>query len=170
MNSSEADSLISALESLCARVQNVAEKQPENVESELEAAMAIAGAAISKAMPGEEKAPWLAELDEIQESKSKSTPAGSTRPDKAGSSAKQPEGHEGAATPQSTSICRCDGLPTIGAGDANRGVPCIHGCRQRFCSAACRRQKAREHRERCDALVKKALLKRVGLGGDEELF
>lgn len=72
-------------------------------------------------------------------------------------------------------------LETVAAGDVPacggcreragaQPVPCIHACGVLFCSATCRRKAARVHRGACGALAKRALLKRLGLGGSEELF
>lgn len=49
-------------------------------------------------------------------------------------------------------------------------VSCIHGCGWQFCSATCRKRCAHSHSLKCAALVRKKVLKSIGLLPDPDLF
>lgn len=139
-------------------MQTAAEKHPDRVDTELTAAMGTASDVISQAIPEGEQHKWLQELENL---KSDQHNTGNNAADKA--SAGQQAGIDNVWS--SDINCRCDSMQP-----GEDGVMCIHGCERRFCSATCRKKQAREHRTVCDALVRKALLKKIGLMRDPELF
>lgn len=140
-------SLISALESLCAQLEDNTSKSEEQIEAELAAAFKTTKSVIQQCLPNDdERAKWDDELvdlignvakhgDEPLKSKSNKTCAG----------------------------CR----KQI---DLKSVALCIHGCGVAYCAAKCRKADVAHHKQSCEALKRKALLKKLDIPQSDELF
>lgn len=63
---------------------------------------------------------------------------------------------------------RCIGCKAVLSDDAR---DCVHHCGEAYCSAGCKREHRRAHESDCATLVRKSVLKRLGLPSDfDELF
>lgn len=152
-NKSDTDWMISALEGICAGLENSGNKSEGQIEVELKAAAAAAEAIIERSVPQTERNVWRSALHDACESEPVANP-----PSEGNGTAKQ-------NAPQCANCCT-----PLTAENTQIAAPCIHGCSAQFCTATCRRRGAREHRKQCTAIERKALLKKIGLTCDEDLF
>lgn len=160
MEKRDATELVGLLESLSESIQDAMAKTPAEVETELDRAGATVQQVISRAVPESEREAWLAELQGI---------TSGARATKAGSSAGPERGSVGVTEKK----CCCDDVRNGTKerdGEELPFVECIHGCGLRFCTATCRKKQLRGHCRACPAIAKKALLRRMGITSDAELF
>lgn len=153
--------LISTLERIAADVQSTTVNRPDCVVDELDSAITTTTDIITKALPPEQCERWLTELTSLK-SASPSAVASSSF------------GRTGSTTEHKAS-CNCPiTCPQLRVSEATlpseHHVRCIHGCGVVFCSATCRKKKARDHRPNCEALQRKKILSSLGLNAQPELF
>lgn len=161
MKDANLNTVISSLELLSSSLQETADHEPANIDSKLRDVALQASRIITTALPSDQQAAWLSELDSL---------AGPHCPQEARVHPEnQRHGAEGthSGAKKRALSCRCD---TKGAHGEQRAAECIHGCGALFCSAACRKQIAREHARVCSALERRRLLRGLGLSGGDELF
>lgn len=156
--------IVASLESLCKSLQEAMSTNPAEVEPELARAGVTVEQIIKDAVPNDERESWLAELNHL---------TGGSGAEKSGSV----EGHE-RSNAGTEADCFCDqvrkNMDETSRTDADSRqmgyVECIHGCGKRFCSATCRKKQIRGHSRVCSSIARKALLRRIGITGDDELF
>lgn len=172
MAESRTGEAIEDLENLCQSIEAAISKTPEHVESQLHTAGATTEQIIAALIPDRQRAVWLAELSRIVGDSAVESCEERTEGLQPGGQAEAvDESHRGFNERE----CLCDQLkigppPNAGAHATGGAVGCIHGCGQQFCSASCRRKQVKSHNRVCSAIARKALLKRIGIAADDELF
>lgn len=164
--------LIASLEGLSKKIQEAAEKEPGQVETELESATTTAEQVIFNALPVEERGVWLDELGILTQRDERLKASSS---DDAVRPVEISKVSDSSVPDVSSNVaCRCALLrqerTDTSAHDFVTGVTCIHGCGYRFCSATCRKKQIRPHSSKCPAIAKKKVLRAMGLTGDGEFF
>lgn len=141
----DSSQLISALEALCAQLEDSAGKTEEQLEAELSAAVQTTKSVIEQCVPATERAQWETELGSMSEAVSE--------------------------RPVRDDTVRDEAPGCAGCGEQfATAVRCIHDCDVTYCSAKCRKGHVRKHKLDCEALKRKALLRKLDIAHSDELF
>lgn len=164
--------IITALEQLAADVESKSRDEPQDVERTLQKALSRTSELIRDAIPQKKlQNEWLSQLSTIDDACQNQSSQTHPRPN-----AQSTERNPVRKGPGSESeLCNC---PLEGPQVENSSteqpprnfVQCIHGCNAMFCSATCRKRRMRDHRSKCQALLRKEILRKVGFNSSEELF
>lgn len=155
--------LISTLERIASDVKQACDESPQKLDN-LESTIATTARLIDGAngLPKEERQNWLSDLATL----ANPTSAEHESPGSVSVTAK---------VNREPLLCNCPIDDFQFRGESNplptkKHVRCMHGCNLVFCSATCRKKRARTHRITCKALRQKRILSAIGLTGDEEMF
>lgn len=172
------DELATMLEQLSNNLERAAKDKSSTLDDTLQNAMATTTQLIQHALPEQHQKEWLQQLQQLEAGNSNPSFASELSSENVG--AKSTAAQPNSTNPDVSSIgitceqggtanikCAC---ATLTSQPTESSVSCIHGCKQRFCTAACRRRRAREHNAACSALLRKKVLRQIGLHSEPELF
>lgn len=165
-SSTDYDSVIAALESLVTRLED-AQPAPE---FDIAAAASESAELVERILPPDERSSWDLELREAlaadhvalsEKNAGECVPVArnSYRPS------------IGVDSPTDNS-CQCERAHELEA-SSRKQKACVHGCGMEFCNVECWKVKRRKHEMECIVLVRRRVLKAIGLAGpvaDDELF
>lgn len=180
MDSNEDDDMLSKLQLLRTEVEQKINSSSRELEDALLHAVNATSEIINTNLPTDLGSKWLEELSSFKPIPPKNEISDSAAGKSRGSpmpSSRMIVNNSDTLPSLSTKMCMCGiVVPSEARKSENeehsaiKRRECIHGCGTIFHSAQCRRRHTRAHSEKCPALVRKKVLKNIGLSSDPELF